>query len=1229
MANFLTFVATCLFLITSIVAQDQNTNSFNTNFMDYDYRCPKYWIKYQQSCYRFVKSPIKRKDDAKLLCESFQSHLVAISNVEEHTFLVNELSRQDPQHRRWHTSGRLSGGSWVNEVDGSTLSYLENAFLPEPNDGIFRDQLAYAFRDSLKRWGLEKVLASEELLYICEAPVSDLINFIEDDRDYRYGVEIEDPRRIPRGPYFTRQPEDKVYDVSEQKLYNAVVLSCHAEGYPTPTYQWYKEDYRDSHLVSIEIDPLTNNRYTISGGNLIIHKPEQTQDRGYYYCKATNEFGTILSESVELSFGYILEFNVNRGEERGDQNWGKSVYCDPPQHFPGVKYYWARDYFPNFVEEDKRVFVSNDGALYFSALEPIDRGSYSCNVQSIASNTGRNGPFFPLRVDPHSSFQQLKFPNNFPKIFPETPIAGEEVRLECIAFGYPVPNYNWTRKGAPLPRHAKFSSYNRILTLPNVTVEDQGEYTCRAFNERASTENSVYLSIQAEPHFTIELEDKHMDHDGDLTWTCEAFGIPDVTYRWYKNGEPISMDTLPLEDRNRFFIRDNILKIQHLDRERDDGMYQCQARNELKTKYSSAQLRVLSLKPSFKKHPMEPETYAAERGNVTIVCNPEAAPRPKFVWKKDWNVIGSGGPRRILDNGNLIIYPVTRDDEGLYICTATNQYGSDETRGRLIVLRGPYLIESLPNLIRTSVMSNQTLRCQADGDSMLDMAYVWTHNGIEIREKDLQNNPRWQIHDGVFDIINVTLSDAGTYECILKSSVGQVVSNTTVIVHGPPGPPGGVQVVVSKQSVTLQWTDGAYNGMRIDRYAVSARTTWSDKWFNISTDIIAREVDLYTGRKEAYLENVLNPFTTYEFRVSAGNIYGYGPPSMPSPKHSTSPAKPTRAPSNVGGGGGKLSELTITWDPLPPEHQNGRGIHYKIYWRLKGEQEWQSLVLGEYGNIGKYIVTISRDLFYMQYEVQVQAINEAGIGPLSEIATIYSAEDMPLVQPQRVSALSFNSTSLNVSWHPVEETRIKVRGKLIGYRIKYWPQKNQEEEAVYYLSRTTRPWSLIVGLQPNVYYYVKVMAYNSAGAGPESERFLEKTYRKAPQNPPSSVQVYEVNPSTVRVVWRYVQPSLDEEPLDGYKVRVWEKEQDMVTANDTLISGGSKLEAFVTNLSPGKSYNLRVLAYSKGGDGRMSSPPLQFQMGDPAMFRSSASNKILDATLGISILLVLKQLNIL
>lgn len=47
------------------------------------------------------------------------------------------------------------------------------------------------------------------------------------------------------------------------------------------------------------------------------------------------------------------------------------------------------------------------------------------------------------------------------------------------------------------------------------------------------------------------------------------------------------------DDQNRIKIQDNVLTISYLDDERDPGMYQCRASNTLKTRYSSAQLRVL------------------------------------------------------------------------------------------------------------------------------------------------------------------------------------------------------------------------------------------------------------------------------------------------------------------------------------------------------------------------------------------------------------------------------------------------------------------------------------------------------------------------------------------------------------------------------------------------------------------------------------------------------------
>lgn len=58
----------------------------------------------------------------------------------------------------------------------------------------------------------------------------------------------------------------------------------------------------------------------------------------------------------------------------------------------------------------------------------------------------------------------------------------------------------------------------------------------------------------------------HVDEKDDLTWTCEAFGIPDVLYEWLKDGRVLKTNGSDLapEDRGRYEIRDNILIIRQV-----------------------------------------------------------------------------------------------------------------------------------------------------------------------------------------------------------------------------------------------------------------------------------------------------------------------------------------------------------------------------------------------------------------------------------------------------------------------------------------------------------------------------------------------------------------------------------------------------------------------------------------------------------------------------------------
>ena len=103
------------------------------------------------------------------------------------------------------------------------------------------------------------------------------------------------------------------------------------------------------------------------------------------------------------------------------------------------------------------------------------------------------------------------------------------------------------------------------------------------------------------------------------------------------------------------------------------------------------------------------------------------------------------------------------------------------------------------------------------------------------------------------------------------------------------------------------------------------------------------------------------------------------------------------------------------------------------------------------------------------------------------------------------------------------------------------------------------------------------------------------------------MQVFPINPSTISVTWRIVNPSVEEEPLSGFKIRVWESDKDISDANDTVVYIGNQLKATISNLTPGKTYMLRVLAFSQGGEGKMSSPAWQFQMGDVKTLNSATT----------------------
>lgn len=55
------------------------------------------------------------------------------------------------------------------------------------------------------------------------------------------------------------------------------------------------------------------------------------------------------------------------------------------------------------------------------------------------------------------------------------------------------------------------------------------------------------------------------------------------------------------------------------------------------------------------------------------------------------------------------------------------------------LLGGPMLVEHLAPKIITAVQKDVFLRCQAASEDILDIAYIWTHNGLRVPHSEYEN----------------------------------------------------------------------------------------------------------------------------------------------------------------------------------------------------------------------------------------------------------------------------------------------------------------------------------------------------------------------------------------------------------------------------------------------------------------------------------------------------------
>ncbi|VDP59065.1 unnamed protein product [Schistosoma curassoni] len=386
----------------------------------------------------------------------------------------------------------------------SELLHLWLDIIPKPAERptFPRDRTRLVYGTDRNRWGWYLDTPNAHRGHICRAPVANANQLLPISKSLAYGSDF--PNRMARGPCFIVHPKDVLY-VHHMSTEKYAELRCEANGNPQPTYKWYyvSTEMRTNstgdtvtilHRTLIDAASEPSGRISVSAGSLVIHNPDTSTDSQMFQCEAKNIYGSILSRTARIIFGQLETAPKQpRNERIVMSHQSETLPCEPPAHSPPDSLLYTvymnknGELEPVLPEYRRNLFISQaKGLIGFSEVTVVDSGVYVCMItMQFDGHRMYDSPKLPdmpftVRYS-NEPRQDPRIYDDFPAVWPTNPQRGQLVRLECFAAGYSQLDglkYSWRRlDGAPL-RTDSLKDYDRVIELPNVQPEDQGEYEC-------------------------------------------------------------------------------------------------------------------------------------------------------------------------------------------------------------------------------------------------------------------------------------------------------------------------------------------------------------------------------------------------------------------------------------------------------------------------------------------------------------------------------------------------------------------------------------------------------------------------------------------------------------------------------------------------------------------------------------------------------------------------------
>ncbi|XP_015778144.1 PREDICTED: fibronectin type III domain-containing protein-like isoform X2 [Acropora digitifera] len=569
---------------------------------------------------------------------------------------------------------------------------------------------------------------------------------------------------------------------------------------------------------------------------------------------------------------------------------------------------------------------------------------------------------------------------------------------------------------------------------------------------------------------------------------CIALGDPSPIIVWKKNGKQLGTQK-GLETPKAFYNR--LLNVTVAEKNSHEDNYTCEAVVDQKTVLKHEFELYVQVIPKWKTEPPASKIDIHIHEKRTIFCDAIADPPPTYSWYRDGTQITTASSKIRAEGNKLHFDEVSLEEDGMYQCVARNSIGMIVSSSWVHILNRTRIVRG-PSDLSVNEGTRVDLRCEAVADSSLELHYTWKRDDATI---EYNRRVQWLKDQNVLTIADLTVEDAGIYTCVAytpQPKYSEAKASAIVNIAEAPFPPTNLTLSSDCQNrnTTLSWVTGESNNASILYFLIERKSQYADDFWQVIANVTNPNATSHPLVK-------LAGNASLAFRIRAVNRIGPSRPSEPTGSFCrTIQAVPEKWPDNFRGVPGKAEELTIAWTAMRRVEWNGPGLYYKLWYRKVNSGDELVEVRCKASN-DSFVVPNAG--YYVQWEFQIQAINEVGEGPKSPLVKQFSGQDPPTGKPEDITVGTITARSVELSWKPVTFTR----GSVDGYRIKFWGEsrvsaKRRRRAIPGYASVTnvtgvdTERYT-VTGLKPYTNYKFVINAYNSGGNGPESDQVTAYT----------------------------------------------------------------------------------------------------------------------------------------